>query len=414
MRGTPRRVALIACCLLAAGCSTAPSGASSATGAGATSAGAPATPTPSPTPSGPAASATANPTSADRPRRFTLVATGDVLLHPALWRQAEADAGSTGRGDLDFAPMLAPIRPLVEGADLALCHLETPLAKASGPFLGYPLFSGPPQVVDGLDRTGYDACSTASNHTFDQGSAGIERTLDTLDAAGIAHTGSARTRAEATRTTIVDAAGVKVALLSYTYGFNARSYPGGDRWRANVIDVDRILAAAATARKHGAEVVVLSLHWGTEYVQRPSRQQRDLAPRLARSPDIDVIISHHAHVVEPVQRIGRTWVVYGLGNLLAWHSTPGDPNAEGLLVRFTLTEGASTRGTRRFAVTKAEYAPIMVARDTPIRVLDVRRALAQEKYGSSTRARLEQALARTTRVVRSLAADDAGLVPVTG
>ncbi len=104
-------------------------------------------------------------------------------------------------------------------------------------------------------------------------------------------------------------------------------------------------------------MVVLSLHWGTEYAQRPSRQQFDLAPRLARSPDLDVIISHHAHVVEPIQRIGRTWVVHGLGNLLAWHSTPGDANAEGLLVRFTFTEGAG-----RFAVSKAEYEPIMVAR----------------------------------------------------
>lgn len=343
------------------------------------------------------------------PRRVTLVATGDVLLHPPLWRQAKADAARTGRGDLDFAPMLAPIRPIVAGADLALCHLETPLAAASGPFRGYPLFSGPPQVVDALDRTGYDACSTASNHTFDQGAAGIRRTLDALDDAGIAHAGSARTAEEAARTTVVDVHGVRVALLSYTYGFNGNSYPGGDRWRADVIDERRILAEAAAAREDGAEIVVLSLHWGTEYVQTPNKQQVDVSRRLARSTDIDVIISHHAHVVEPIRKIGRTWVVYGLGNLMAWHSTPGDPNAEGLLVRFTFTETKA----HRFAVTTAEYEPIMVARAAPIRVLDVPKALRDGRYGSSTRARLQAALDRTTRVVTSLGADDDGLVPIT-
>ncbi len=345
-----------------------------------------------------------------KPRRVTLVATGDVLLHPPLWAQAKADAARTGRGDLDFAPMLAPIKPIVAGADLALCHLETPLATASGPFRGYPMFSGPPQVVDALDRTGYDACSTASNHTFDQGAEGIRRTLDALDDAGIAHAGSARTAEEAARTTVVDVHGVRVALLSYTYGFNGNSYPGGDRWRADVIDERRILAEAAAARKDGAEIVVLSLHWGTEYVQTPNRQQADVSRRLARSADLDVIISHHAHVVEPIRKIGRTWVVYGLGNLMAWHSTPGDPNAEGLLVRFTFTETKA----HRFAVTRAEYEPIMVARAAPIRVLDVPKALRDGTYGSSTRARLQAALDRTTRVVTSLGADDDGLVPITG
>jgi poly-gamma-glutamate synthesis protein (capsule biosynthesis protein) len=101
-------------------------------------------------------------------------------------------------------------------------------------------------------------------------------------------------------------------------------------------------------------------------------------------------------------------VVYGLGNLLAWHSTPGPANAEGLLVRFTFAEG--TPG--RFTVTGAEYEPLLVARDAPIRLLDVREALATRSYGSSTEGRLRTALERTEEVVTSRGGVADGLVPL--
>jgi poly-gamma-glutamate capsule biosynthesis protein CapA/YwtB (metallophosphatase superfamily) len=386
---------------LVAGCRQAPAGPP----------GGRATPTPSPAP----ASRSPNPTtgtllSTSARRRFTLVATGDVLLHPPLWAQARQDAAAQGRPGLDFAPLLAPVRPLVAGADLALCHLETPLAAPGGPYRGYPTFSGPPQIAPALRATGYDACSTASNHTFDQGAAGIGQTLKALDDNGIAHTGSARTTAEAARTTIVRAAGARVALLSYTFGFNGIPYPDGDRWRANLIDAGAIQDAARRARRRGADVVVLSMHWGQEYSARPNAQQLALAPRLARSPDIDLIISHHAHVVQPVQKIGKTWVVHGLGNLLAWHQTPGAANQEGLLVRFTFEESAAGR----FVVARAEYRPLLVTRDPPVRVLDVISALAAGDDGSAGRARLTTAAARTEQVVGSLGAAEAGLTLIPG
>src|SRR6059058_518325 len=124
---------------------------------------------------------------------FSVVATGDVLIHPALTEQAEAD----GHGKLDYRPLLAGIKPLISGADLGVCHLETPLAQEGGPYSGYPSFSAPPEIADALKDIGYDTCSTSSNHTLDQGAAGIERTLDKLDEAGLKHTGSARSAKEA-------------------------------------------------------------------------------------------------------------------------------------------------------------------------------------------------------------------------
>lgn len=351
------------------------------------------TPTETPTPT---------PTPTPEPRTFTLVGTGDVLLHERLWRQAERDAAETGNGVLDFTPQLANIAPIVSDADLAICHLEVPLAPADGPYEGYPTFSGPPQVVSALDAIGYDACSTASNHTFDQGAEGVTRTLDALDAAGIAHAGSARTPSEAEQTAMVDVetteGPVKVGLLSYTYGFNGIPYPASETFWANEIDEQEILADAATARQRGAEVVVVALHWGTEYDHDPNSQQAEVAPRLIAAPDIDLLLGHHAHVVQPIENIGGKWVVYGMGNLMANHAEPQGPKSEGLLTRFTFTEDLSTG---QFAVTTAEYLPLYQTYEPPVEVLVVPAAIVSGQTGTTTVARLEQALTRTTEVVTS-------------
>jgi poly-gamma-glutamate synthesis protein (capsule biosynthesis protein) len=341
------------------------------------------------------------------------VATGDLLLHQRLWNQARRDATRTGEGELDFVPLLAAVGPYTREASLALCHLETPLAPQDGPYSGYPVFSSPPQIVDALVDLGYDACSTASNHTFDKGAAGVERTLDRLDEAGIAHAGSARSRRESQRPTLIEATAsdgspVTVALLSYTYGFNGIPYPGGDTWRANLIDEERIVADAAQARERGADLVVLAMHWGAEYQHEPDDLQRRLVPRLARRADLDLVVSHHAHVVQPIEKVRDLWVTYGHGNLVAAHRTPGEANAEGLLTRWTFTRG----GDGRFAVTGAEYLPLLVTDRFPVRVLDVPEALATDEYGTSSRARLREALRRTTRVVESREAAADGLRPL--
>ena len=132
-----------------------------------------------------------------QPRAFTLVASGDVLPHASVIERANTDAGGNG---YDFRPMLAGVQPVVSGADLAICHMETVYGADGGPYTGYPTFKSPPRGGRGRSRaTGYDACSTASNHTLDDGAAGIRRTLDALDRAGVRHAGSARTAAEAGR-----------------------------------------------------------------------------------------------------------------------------------------------------------------------------------------------------------------------
>jgi poly-gamma-glutamate capsule biosynthesis protein CapA/YwtB (metallophosphatase superfamily) len=348
--------------------------------------------------------APSSPASIRRAERISIAVTGDVLLHERLWVTARRD----GHGSLDFAPAMAPVKPLVSGADLAVCHLETPLAPAGGPYRGYPLFSAPPQVAMALRHTGYDACTTASNHSFDGGAAGVDRTLDVLDAAGLRHAGTARSRAEAVAPVLIDVRGVKIGLLSYTYGFNALAYPGGQTWRANRIDQKAIRAAARAARVAGAQIVVLVCQWGSEYVHEPNQQQRTLAPRLAADPGIDLVVGHHAHVVQPLDKIGDTWVAYGLGNLIAAHRRPADPTSEGLLVRFTF----SHQSGGRWLATKAQYAELLVTDALPVRVLDVRRELTRPGSGPASQARLRLAQRRIDQIVNSHGAARDGATPI--
>src|SRR5262249_6148995 len=213
-----------------------------------------------------------------------------------------------------FGPIFATVKPDVSAADLAVCHMETPLGEPGGPFSGYPSFNVPPQVTAAIKDTGFDTCSTASNHTLDAGEDGVYRTPDTLDAAGLHHAGSYRSAVAQQAPNIVDVRGVKVAQLSYTFGFNGLQWPPGKGWIANLIDPTAIIAEARRARAAGAQIVIVSMHWGTEYDFGANADQKRWALQLLAAPEIDLILGCHAHVVPPFEKINGTLAVYRMGN----------------------------------------------------------------------------------------------------
>ncbi|KPL30127.1 CapA family protein [Streptomyces anulatus] len=319
-----------------------------------------------PAPSGPAAARGAGGQDAEGPRPFTLLAAGDVLPHSSVIDRAAVDAGGAG---YDFAPMLAGVAPVVSGADLAFCHMETVYGEEGGPYTGYPSFKSPPEVATALRTTGFDSCSTASNHTLDDGADGVRRTLDALDGAGIRHAGSARTAAEAARPTILPAGpgkgAAKVAHLAYTYGTNDIPLPADRPWTVNLTDEGRIIEEARAARRAGADVVVLSAHWGTEWQDEPDATQLELARRLTASadggrPDIDLIIGTHAHVPQAYEKVNGTWVVYGMGDQIAGaminYEGVQDPRGnQSSMGRFTFAPPA--KSGERWKVKKAEFVP---------------------------------------------------------
>ncbi|MER5178379.1 CapA family protein [Streptomyces sp. NPDC002896] len=335
---------------------------------------------------------------------FTLVASGDVLPHTSVIRQANADAGGDG---YDFRPMLAAAKPVVAKADLAICHMETAYG-ADGHYSGYPMFKSPPEVAEGLAATGYDACSTASNHTLDDGIDGIRRTLDALDAAGVRHAGSARTAAEAKGPAWLRAGTAKVAHLAYTYGTNGIPRPPGKPWAVNLIDRGKIVTDARAARRAGADVVVVSLHWGTEWQDEPDRRQLSLGRQLTASktggrPDIDLIIGTHAHIPQAYEKVNGTWIVYGMGDQVAGHmynhSGARDPRGnQSSIARFTFAPPARPGG--RWVVEKAEFIPQWFDPDTGQVV----------RLGAATDGGLADVRDRIRRIVLSRGAAEDGLV----
>jgi poly-gamma-glutamate synthesis protein (capsule biosynthesis protein) len=341
------------------------------------------------------------------PRTATILGSGDVLIHPPLIAQAQADAQAAGKTGYDFDAILDSIAPDVRSADLSICELETPLATPQGPFTGYPEFDVPPQVLAALKDDGYDECTTASNHSLDKGFAGLVRTLDELDGAGIKHTGSARTAKEADTPLLITLPnGVKVASLAYSYGFNAHKVPAGKSWSVNEIDVPKILAAARRAKIAGADIVVLSLHWGTEYDHLATPTQLEQAKRLLASPDVDLILGDHAHVIQPMQKIGDKWVIYCMGNLVARHSDPIDDNREGVLAKFTFTEVRP----HVFRVSRAEAIPVWMDLDPKLRLVDLPRALADPATPPEQRVVYQDAWNRIAGYLDAYGAVKAGLV----
>ncbi|MFE9995219.1 CapA family protein [Streptomyces avermitilis] len=335
------------------------------------------------------------PAAAPATRGFTLVASGDVLPHAPVIEQAKADAGGIG---YDFRPMLAAAEPVVSRADVAICHLETVFGE-DGDYSGYSAFVSPPQVALSLAAIGYDGCSTASNHALDYDTAGIHSTLNALDRAGVQHTGSARLAPEAATPAMFHADGAQVAHLAYTHDINGRPLPAGEPWAVNLIDRDRIVADARAARAAGADVVVVSLGWGTEWQDEPDAQQLRLSRELTASqtkgrPDIDLILGTRAHVPQPYEKVNGTWVVYGLGDQIAGEMANRegfrDPRGqESTIGRFTFAPPA--RAGERWQVTKAEFIP---QRFDLGRVVDLNAAIAQGAGTAPVRDRIRDVVLR--------------------
>ncbi|MER6418602.1 CapA family protein [Streptomyces sp. NPDC001137] len=313
-------------------------------------------------------------------RTFTLVASGDIIPHGSIIDRARFDGGGAG---YDFRPMFSGVKPAVSHADLALCHMDT-VYGANGHYAGHSLFKSPPEIAQGLAATGYDGCSTASEHSLDDGADGVRRTLDALDGAGVRHAGSARTEAEAHTVTILPAGPAKVAHLAYTFDTNGIPLPQGAPWAVNLLNENRIIEDARAARRAGADVVVVSVHRGTEWQDAPDQQQLALARQLTASrtagrPDVDLVLGTRAHVPQAYEKVNGTWVVYGLGDQIAGEmsNTSGvqDPRGnESTLGRFTFTRPARAGG--RWEVTKAEFVPLMFDVDAG-RAVDLNQAIAQ-------------------------------------
>lgn len=250
-------------------------------------------------------------------KHFTVSVSGDLLMHQPLLDRARANGSG---GEYDFAPFFDKIAPYVAKVDLGLCHAETPMGP--GPPTTYPIFNTPRDLAKSIRRSGWDACSTASNHSLDGGQAGIDGTVDALDDAGVKNTGSFTSRKHSNEPTFLRVDGVKVGFVAYTDATNGLRPP--HPWSVNTYAASEpkagakaIIRDARRARDRGAEAVIVQIHWGDENSPRPNASQLAVAKKLTDSKVVTVVVGQGPHVVQPIERINGKFVVFSEGNLVS-------------------------------------------------------------------------------------------------
>jgi Bacterial capsule synthesis protein PGA_cap len=261
------------------------------------------------------------------------------------------------------------------------------------------------EIAAGLAATGWDGCSTASNHSVDRGASGVTATLDALDAVGLGHVGTARSAEEAAAPQVYTLHRgqeyIRIAHIAATYGTNGLPIPADSPWMVSTIDSATLIAQATAARAAGADIVVASIHCCVEYVSAPTQDQVQIASDLAASGVIDLVIGHHAHVPQSITLLpggpngGGMWVAYGLGNFVSNQDAACCVAAtdSGLLLTATFTK--PYQGPPM--VTSVEWSGITVDRSGGHQVLPLSAAVAAGSgYGTVSAADL---ITRRQRVV---------------
>ncbi len=302
-------------------------------------------------------------------RTFTLVATGDIISHGAVAERADANVDD----GWDYSEMFRRVRPILTGADLALCHLESPLSMDDDDLSFSGTFRVPSSLADAVAGAGYDGCSLASNHALDSGRSSVDATLHHLRRVGLGTAGMADS-ADATGPAWYQPGGIRVAHLSYTDLMNSRDLPADPPWLVGYLAPAGVEADAAAAVADGAEFVVVSLHWGEEYRVQPTDRQAVLVDRLLAMPDVDLVLGHHAHVLQPVVRRDGKVAVIGLGNFLT--NQPGDDEnpcgpcppstQDGMIAWFAVADGIDGP-----SVVDAGYVPTWVDRGHAYEVVPI-------------------------------------------
>lgn len=303
-------------------------------------------------------------------RTITIAASGDVLPHASVLHSAAANAAD---GGYDFGPMFARITPLVSSADLALCHLETPISADNTNLTqpGLLSFASPHELGDDLADAGYDGCDFASNHTMDRGLSGLIETEDVLNDAGLGYAGPRGHRNRSGQAHVYDVADVTVAHLAYTYtvansGTPTTDVPVDAPWLAETLwpatESAGISKDAQQARADGADVVVVSMHWGAEYRTEPTAEQSRIAQELLESSDVDLILGTHVHVPQPCAKINERFVLYGMGNVLSNQSPDVDSSLrtetqEGMVGEVSLTVAEDGSVTSELAIQPTRVNP---------------------------------------------------------
>jgi poly-gamma-glutamate synthesis protein (capsule biosynthesis protein) len=247
---------------------------------------------------------------------LTLMFVGDVMGHgPQITSALDKKTGK-----YDYEDVFSRMAPVFGLADFVIANLEVTLAGP--PYSGYPQFSSPDELADGLTNAGVNVLVTANNHTVDRGKKGITRTIDVLNDKKIPFAGAYKDslHRDSTYPLILEQNGIRLAILNYTYGTNGIPVPSPTI--VNLIDTALIRADYLKAKTFEVDEVIAFMHWGVEYQRAPSVQQIWLT-QFMHNLGIRLVIGSHPHVVQRMEASFDTdstearVAVYSLGNFVS-------------------------------------------------------------------------------------------------
>ena len=281
------------------------------------------------------------------PKKISFLFIGDIMGHDEQIWSAENRETHT----FNYDDVFKYIKPVIGQADIAIANFEVTLAGQ--PYMGYPQFSSPADLASACKNAGIDYLVTANNHAADRGKKGIISTITKLDSIGIPHTGTFLNAAarDTLSPLMIHRDGTSVALINYTFSTNGLPVP--EPVIVNMLDKASITRDVEKAKNKKADIIILFLHWGTEYDTIPSREQTDMA-RYFRSIGVDLVIGSHPHVIQKmVMAVDSTskenkLVVYSLGNFISNQRKPKTDG--GSIVRVELTKDSD-----KYVVTNAGY-----------------------------------------------------------
>jgi hypothetical protein len=270
--------------------------------------------------------------------KVSILFMGDIMGHDEQIWSAENRETHTYNYDTVFTY----VKPIISNAGIAVANFEVTLAGP--PYKGYPQFSSPAALAVACRNAGIDYLVTANNHAADRGKTGITGTINRLDSIGIPHTGTflSRESRELLQPLIIRKDGLSLALLNYTYGTNGITVP--EPVIVNSLDKEQVASDIEKAKTMNPDLIILFLHWGTEYDTVPSPLQKELASYFF-SKGADLIIGSHPHVIQKMiwYRDGNEMnkaVVYSLGNFISNQRKPKTDG--GSMVRIDLEKSGSS------------------------------------------------------------------------
>ncbi|MFA6096517.1 MAG: CapA family protein [Candidatus Paceibacterota bacterium] len=235
-----------------------------------------------------------------------MVAVGDVMLSRSVEK--------TMIEKKNFKYPFIKTAELTSGADITFGNLETPIISGRAVNPSEMVFRADPRSVVGLKYAGFDVLSLANNHIMNFGKRGLEETLKELDKAGIRHAGAGIGEDNIDQGAVVMAKGVKFSFLAFTYNTDIRKDPKGEEYGVSNMDKEKMQSAVKKAKEE-ADAVIVSMHAGTEYKTKSGAFQQDFA-HSAIDAGADLVIGHHPHVVQEVEKYNGKYIIYSLGNFV--------------------------------------------------------------------------------------------------